>query len=52
MGFSDPCIARLWNVDERAVWNLRMERGVMPVYTHGGHLRTPAHYIPYFYSTY
>ncbi len=51
LGFSDPCIARLWNVDERAVWNLRMERGVMPVYRMVDTCHTGA-YIPYFYSSY
>ena len=51
LGFSDSCIARLWNVDERAVWNLRMERGVMPVYRMVDTCHTGA-YIPYFYSSY
>ena len=51
LGFSDPCIARLWNVDERAVWNLRMERGVMPIYRMVDTCHTGA-YIPYFYSSY
>ena len=51
MGFSDQYIAKLWKQDEVAVYNLRKEMNLFPVYKMietsgcGG-------YIPYFYSTY
>ena len=49
MGFSDQYIAKLWKQDEVAVYNLRKEMNLFPVYKMietsgcGG-------YIPYFYS--
>ena len=51
MGFSDQYIAKLWKQDEVAVYSLRKEMNLFPVYKMietsgcGG-------YIPYFYSTY
>ncbi|MBP3628015.1 MAG: carbamoyl-phosphate synthase large subunit, partial [Anaerotignum sp.] len=32
MGFSDNFIAKLWNVDEIEVWNIRKENKMFPVY--------------------
>ncbi|HAX35711.1 MAG TPA: hypothetical protein DCX85_08935, partial [Tyzzerella sp.] len=49
MGFSDQYIAKLWKQDEVAVYSLRKEMNLFPVYKMietsgcGG-------YIPYFYS--
>jgi len=51
LGFSDPFIAKLWKTDERSVWRLRVENGVMPVYRMVDTCHTDA-YIPYFYSSY
>ncbi len=51
MGFSDPCIAKLWGTDELSVFALRRENGIMPVYRMADTLHTGA-YIPYFYSSY
>jgi len=53
MGFSDREIAALWGMSEEEVFQLRVERGVVPVYKM---IDTCASefdsYIPYFYSTY
>lgn len=53
MGFSDKEIARLWNMPEQEVFELRRNNGIMPVYKM---IDTCASefdsYIPYFYSTY
>ena len=53
MGFADRYIARLWNTDEDAVFGLRREMKLFPVYktidTCAGEF--PG-YVPYFYSTY
>ena len=51
MGFSDKFIAKLWNCDELAVFNMRVENKVMPIYKMVDTCHTNA-YIPYFYSTY
>ena len=51
MGFSDSCIARLWEKDETEIFNLRKEEGIFPVYRMVDTCHTGA-YIPYFYSTY
>ena len=52
-GFSDKEIARLWNMSETEVFNLRKENGIFPVYkmidTCASEFES---YIPYFYSTY
>ena len=53
MGFADRYIAKLWNTDEDAVFGLRREMKLFPVYktidTCAGEF--PG-YVPYFYSTY
>ena len=53
MGFSDRVIAEFWNTAESAVYNLRRENGIVPVYkmidTCASEFES---YIPYFYSTY
>ena len=51
MGFSDPYIAKLWNVSEIDVWNLRKQENMMPAYRMVDTCHTNA-YIPYFYSSY
>ncbi|MBE5814779.1 MAG: carbamoyl-phosphate synthase large subunit [Clostridiales bacterium] len=51
MGFCDPFIAKLWNVGEMDVWNLRKQQGMMPAYRMVDTCHTNA-YIPYFYSSY
>ena len=51
MGFSDKYIAKLWGVTEIDVFNMRKEKGVMPVYRMVDTCHTDA-YIPYFYSSY
>ena len=53
MGFADRYIAKLWNTDEDAIFDLRREMKLFPVYktidTCAGEF--PG-YVPYFYSTY
>ncbi|MGN0630206.1 MAG: carbamoyl-phosphate synthase large subunit, partial [Ruminococcus sp.] len=53
MGFSDKEIALLWNMTETDIYNIRKEKGIVPVYKM---IDTCASefdsYIPYFYSTY
>ena len=53
MGFADKEIARLWNMTELEIFNLRRQNGIVPVYKM---IDTCASefdsYIPYFYSTY
>ncbi|MDD6565005.1 MAG: carbamoyl-phosphate synthase large subunit [Clostridiales bacterium] len=53
MGFSDKEIARLWDIEELDVFNMRKSSKIMPVYKM---IDTCASefdsYIPYFYSTY
>ena len=51
MGFSDKFIAKLWDVKEIEVYNLRMEKKLLPVYRMADTFHTDA-YIPYFYSSY
>ena len=51
MGFSDAFIARLWNVDEIAVYNRRKAAGIVPVFRMVDTLHTGA-YIAYLYSSY
>ncbi len=51
MGFSDKFIAKLWDKDEKEVYDLRVEKNIMPVYKMVDTLHTGA-YIPYFYSSY
>lgn len=53
MGFSDKCLARLWDMTELEVYKLRRENKMFPVYkmidTCASEFES---YIPYFYSTY
>ncbi len=51
MGFSDKFIARLWEMSELEVYDLRKNAGMMPVYRMVDTCHTNA-YIPYFYSSY
>jgi len=51
MGFSDKFIAKLWNTDELAIYNLRKEKSLFPIYNMVDTCHTNA-YIPYFYSSY
>ena len=51
MGFGDKFIARLWEMKEIEVYNLRREKGIVPVYKMVDTCHTNA-YIPYFYSSY
>ena len=51
MGFSDTYIAKLWNISELEVFNMRKEKGLFPIYKMVDTCHTNA-YIPYFYSTY
>ena len=52
-GFADREIAKLWNMTETAVFNLRKALGIVPVYkmidTCASEFES---YVPYFYSTY
>ena len=53
MGFSDNFIAKLWNVDETEVWNIRKKEKMFPVYKMIDTCASEFEgYIPYFYSTY
>ena len=53
LGFSDREIALLWKRNEKEIFDLRAEQGIMPVYkmidTCASEFES---YIPYFYSTY
>lgn len=53
MGFSDKEIAKLWNMKETEIYELRKKNGILPIYKM---IDTCASefdsYIPYFYSTY
>lgn len=51
MGFGDKFIAKLWNMSEIEVYNLRREEKILPVYKMVDTLHTGAD-IPYFYSSY
>ena len=51
MGFSDKFIARLWEIDELEVFNLRKKNNIFPVFKMVDTCHTNA-YIPYFYSSY
>ncbi|ARK31065.1 carbamoyl-phosphate synthase large subunit [Halalkalibacter krulwichiae] len=52
-GFSDIAIARLWNQEERVIWELRKEHNIRPVYkmvdTCAAEFESET---PYFYGTY
>ncbi len=51
MGFSDPYIAKVWGIDELAVFAMRQASDIFPIYRMADTLHTGA-YIPYFYSSY
>ena len=51
MGFSDRCVAELWNVAELDVYNLRKSHGITPVFRMVDTLHTGT-YIAYLYSSY
>jgi carbamoyl-phosphate synthase large subunit len=51
MGFSDKFIASLWDAGETDVYNLRIERGITPVFRMVDTLHT-GKYIAYLYSSY
>ena len=51
LGFSDKFVSQLWHTSERAVFDLRREADIMPVYRMVDTCHTGA-YIPYFYSSY
>ncbi len=51
MGFSDKYIAKLWKTDEITVFNLRREKGIVPVFRMVDTLHT-GKYIAYLYSSY
>ena len=51
MGFGDKFIAKLWNMKEIEVFNLRKANNRFPVYRMVDTCHTNA-YIPYFYSSY
>lgn len=53
MGFSDVAIAKLWNMNERDVYHMRKQAGIVPVYkmvdTCAAEFESET---PYYYSTY
>jgi len=51
MGFSDKYIAQLWNVPEVAIYRMRRENGIVPVFKMVDTLHT-GKYIAYLYSSY
>ena len=51
LGFSDKYIAKLWNVKEIDIYNLRKENNIFPYFKMVDTCHTNA-YIPYFYSSY
>ena len=51
MGFSDPFIAKLWNVSEIEIYETRKKEKLFPVFRMVDTCHTNA-YIPYFYSSY
>ncbi|MBR2479433.1 MAG: carbamoyl-phosphate synthase large subunit [Clostridia bacterium] len=51
LGFSDKYIAKLWEVRETEVWNMRKQENIFPVYRMVDTAHVGA-YIPYFYSSY
>lgn len=52
-GFSDAAVARLWQCTEKAVWQMRRQENITPVYKMIDSCASEFDsYIPYFYSTY
>ena len=53
LGFSDRAVAKLWGVEERAVFALRKKKNIFPGYRMIDSCAAEFDsYIPYFYSTY
>ena len=53
LGFSDRAIGDLWGKGEREIFDLRTEKGIVPVYKMIDSCASEFDsYIPYFYSTY
>ena len=51
MGFSDKFIARLWDMSENEIFDIRREQNLFPIYKMVDTAHVGA-YIPYFYSSY
>ncbi len=52
-GFSDECIANLWEWDMQDIYELRKENGIIPVYKMMDMCAAEfTSYVPYFFSTY
>ena len=51
MGFSDRCLARLWNLSETEIYERRRKLGITPVFRMVDTLHT-GKYIAYLYSSY
>ncbi len=51
MGFADKFIAKLWNMPEIEIYNLRKQNGITPIFKMVDTLHT-GKYIAYLYSTY
>ena len=51
MGFSDPFVAKLWEMNELEVYSLRKQNNMFPNFRMVDTCHTNA-YIPYFYSSY
>lgn len=51
-GFSDVAIAKCWNSEEKAIYELRKQHGIMPVHRVVKTADGQAAEIPYFYSTF
>ena len=51
MGFGDKFIAKLWDMSEVEVYNIRKKENMFPIYRMVDTCHTGA-YIPYFYSSY
>ena len=51
LGFSDKCIARLWNLSETEIYERRRKKGITPVFRMVDTLHT-GKYIAYLYSSY
>lgn len=53
LGFSDKYISKLWQTDERSVFELRKKSGILPAYKMIDTCASEfASYVPYFYSSY
>ena len=53
LGFSDKYISKLWQTDERSVFELRKKSGILPAYKMIDTCASEfSSYVPYFYSSY